>query len=160
MTEDFTAGPGNLVATVGSSGYFHDETTMGGTSPYHVYYKIAARDLSGNLSPAVAPTTVTDVVDPGLPTRFALHDNVPNPFNPLTTIRYELPVTAAVSLRIFDVSGRLVAVLKDGEVETAGRHEVVWRGRDRSGRQAAAGVYFYRMEGGGFGQTRRMVLVK
>ena len=157
---NFIAGPGNLTVTTGSSEFFHPETSMGGVSPYHVHYQIAAKDLAGNISAPVSPSTVTSTEDSALPTRFALHGNVPNPFNPLTTIRYDLPVAANVSLKIFDVSGRLVAVLKDGVRESAGRHEAVWRGRDRSGQPAAAGVYFYRMEGGGFSMTRRMVLVK
>lgn len=160
LTEGFVAGPDNLLVTVGVSGYFHPEAEMGGVSPFHVFYQVAARDLSGNISAPVAPETVSAVEGQALPARFALHDNVPNPFNPMTTIRFDLPTEARISLRIFDISGRLIAVLKNNEMESAGRHEVVWRGRDQAGQPVAAGVYFYRMEGPQFEQTRRMVLVK
>ena len=78
----------------------------------------------------------------------------------MTVIKYDLPVASRVSLKIFDISGRLIATLKNSEFEIAGRHEVVWRGRDQADRQVAAGVYFYRLEGGTFNQTRRMMLVK
>jgi len=116
--------------------------------------------------PTVASNTVTiidppsGVDEPVRPTGYALHGNVPNPFNPLTVIAYEMPVAAQVSLRVFDISGRLIATLKEGVSESAGRHEVTWTGRDHSGRQVSAGVYFFRMEAGSFAQTRRMVLVK
>jgi hypothetical protein len=149
----------NLVATVTRTDWYDPAADLAG-DPFRFHYRVAARDSSGNLGPAVAPGEVTGATDPSLPTRFALHGNVPNPFNPLTTIRYELPRTARISLRIFDVSGRLVAVLKDNETESAGRHETVWRGQDQAGRQVAAGIYFYRMEAPSFNQTRRMVLVK
>jgi flagellar hook assembly protein FlgD len=78
----------------------------------------------------------------------------------MTVIKYDLPVATRISLKIFDISGRLVATLKSNEFEAPGRHEIVWRGRDHSGQLVAAGVYFYRMEGGSFNQTQRMVLVK
>jgi len=159
LTEGFTPGPGNLIATVAISEYFDPEAGMGG-SPYHVHYQIKARDMSGNISDPAEPGDISGVDDLSLPTRFALHHNVPNPFNPMTAIKYDLPVATRVSVKIFDISGRLVAVLKNNEFETAGRHEVVWRGRDHAEQQVAAGVYFYRLEGGTFSQTRRMVLVK
>jgi lysophospholipase L1-like esterase len=116
--------------------------------------------------PTIASNSVTiidppsGVDEPVRPTGYALHGNVPNPFNPLTVIAYEMPVAAQVSLRVFDISGRLIATLKEGVSESAGRHDVTWTGRDHSGRQVAAGIYFYRMEAGSFAQTRRMVLVK
>ena len=90
---------------------------------------------------------------------FRLHA-VPNPFNPQTTIAFDLPKQTAVSLRIFDVSGRLVRALIDGEVYGQGRGEVTWNGRDNNGRQVAAGVYFYRLDVGEYSETKRMALVK
>jgi len=86
--------------------------------------------------------------------------NYPNPFNPQTTIAFELPNEQAVSLRIFDVSGRLVRELVDGEIYAQGRSEVTWNGRDDDGRQVAAGVYFYRLDAGEFSESKPMALVK
>jgi len=84
----------------------------------------------------------------------------PNPFNPQTTIEFELKERTAVDLRVFDLSGRLVKGLIVGESRSLGRHEVVWNGRDDAGRQVASGTYFYRFEAGSFSETKRMVLVK
>jgi hypothetical protein len=84
----------------------------------------------------------------------------PNPFNPQTTIAFELPESEVISLRVFDVAGRLVRVLIDGEVYEKGRHEAIWRGRDNGVRSLASGTYFYRLEAGAFQQTKRMVLLK
>ena len=89
-----------------------------------------------------------------------LHDPYPNPFNPQTTIAFEIPEQRAVSLRVFDLSGRLVKELITTEEYTPGRHEVVWNGRDDAGRQVASGTYFYRLEAGSYSETKRMVLVK
>jgi len=83
----------------------------------------------------------------------------PNPFNPHTTIRFELPRSARVRLRLFDVRGRLVRVLAD-RAFTAGLHEVSWDGRDRMGRDAATGTYFYRMEAEGVAQSRKLTLLR
>lgn len=71
-----------------------------------------------------------------LPARFLLHNSVPNPFNPMTVIKYDLPVGSRVSLRIFDVSGRLVTVLKKNVIESVGQYAVVWDGRDGAGQIA------------------------
>jgi flagellar hook assembly protein FlgD len=71
-----------------------------------------------------------------------------------------LPGAAKVSLNIYDVSGRLVRTLVSGEMVDSGPGETVWPGRDETGRQVAAGVYFYRLEAGDFIETKRMTLVK
>ena len=96
----------------------------------------------------------------GLPAVSRLHPNYPNPFNPRTTISYDLPQSAQVNLRIYDLAGREVKTLVYGEIVKAGRKEIVWSGRDNSGRQVAAGVYFYKLDTGQFSDTKRMTLVK
>jgi flagellar hook assembly protein FlgD len=89
-----------------------------------------------------------------------LDQNFPNPFNPLTTISYELARAVPVKLCVYDVAGRLVRGLRDGGVEQAGRHCVEWDGRDDRGLRVASGVYIYRLEAGDLVTTRRMVLLK
>jgi beta-glucanase (GH16 family) len=91
---------------------------------------------------------------------FTLHPCYPNPFNPVTTIGYDLQSPAIVSLAVFDVAGRLVQTLVDAEATATGHHRVVWNGLNRTGRAVAAGVYFYRLDVGGHSETRRMILVK
>ena len=84
---------------------------------------------------------------------------VPNPFNPRTVIAFELERAGNASLQVFDVAGRLIETLVDGHREP-GPYEVEWDGRDYSGQQVAAGVYFYRLQADYVRETRRMVLVK
>jgi flagellar hook assembly protein FlgD len=65
-----------------------------------------------------------------------------------------------VSLKIYDVAGHLIRVLRNAVVEPAGRHQVNWEGKNNFGQTVAAGVYFYRLEAGSFSATKRMVLMK
>jgi len=102
----------------------------------------------------------TTAVPEAKPAGLILYANTPNPLNPRTTIRYELPERAPVTLRIFDLSGRLVDVLVEGEVLTAGTHTATWTGRDSQGRAMPSGTYFYRLEAGGYSETRRMTLIR
>ena len=95
-----------------------------------------------------------------LPTTFALGQNAPNPFNPATTIAFEVPADAGlVTLSIFDVSGRKVRTLEQGNL-APGRYSRTWQGRDDSGRHISSGVYFYKLTGNGFTETRKMVVVQ
>ncbi len=83
----------------------------------------------------------------------------PNPFNPMTTIRFGLPEAADISLDVFDASGRLVKHLARGAYG-AGSYEVTWNGTDDAGRQAASGIYFTRLTAGTRRTTGRVVLVR
>ncbi|MDD3643213.1 MAG: FlgD immunoglobulin-like domain containing protein, partial [Candidatus Krumholzibacteria bacterium] len=83
----------------------------------------------------------------------------PNPFNPVTTISFTLREKGPVSLKIYDVSGRLVRTLVE-ETRGAGRHEIVWDGRNDGGRGVASGIYFCRMVATEFERTEKMVLLK
>ncbi|MGD8396335.1 MAG: FlgD immunoglobulin-like domain containing protein [Candidatus Eiseniibacteriota bacterium] len=90
----------------------------------------------------------------------ALRQNVPNPFNPHTTIRFELPVASPVTLAIYSVDGRHVRTLLDHAPLPGGSHAVIWNGRAADGAAAAAGVYCYRLEAGGAQAGRTMVMVR
>ena len=103
------------------------------------------------------PTPVEDV--PGRD-GYALYQNTPNPFNPMTVIRYTLPESAPVSLRIYDLSGRLVRVVVDGNTLAAGSHQAVWDGRDGTDRIQATGVYIYRLQTASFSEMKMMTLLK
>ena len=103
---------------------------------------------------------VSGVPEPTLPVSFALRQCFPNPFNPQTTIAFDLPKQEMATLSVFDLSGRLVKNLITAKLHTPGHHEVVWNGRDDAGRQVASGAYFYRLEAGSFSETKRMILIK
>jgi len=94
---------------------------------------------------------------PTLP--LTLDQNYPNPFNPRTTISYYLPSTGDIRLAIYDVAGRLVMDLVNGKTK-AGRREVIWEGRDWTGREIAAGAYFVRLEGKGEVRTTKILMVR
>jgi hypothetical protein len=90
---------------------------------------------------------------------YTLMPNQPNPFNPQTVIRFQLPERKHVKLQIYSVDGRLVTTLIDRPIDR-GRHSVTWQGRDSADRGVAAGTYFYRLEAGDYQAVRKMVLLK
>jgi hypothetical protein len=96
---------------------------------------------------------------PGPVARTRLYGAAPNPFNARTNVEFELAQEGLVSLRIYDVRGRLVRSLQEG-VLPAGRHGFDWDGRDGAGQSAGSGVYFYRLRSRGTELTGRCVLVK
>jgi outer membrane protein assembly factor BamB len=93
------------------------------------------------------------------PATYALHANVPNPFNPETVIAFDLAQDSPVQLVVYDVLGQQVRSLVAGFLP-AGAQRVLWDGRNQRGAQVGSGVYFYRLEAGEFVQTRRMMLLK
>jgi hypothetical protein len=152
---NFIPDAGSLVQATTAPGWV-DPDYDGGV----VYYKVTSTDFAGNESdPAVADIVTASPQTPKVAS-YVLHQNVPNPFNPATTIRYELGGAGGrVKLQIFDVSGRLVNTLIDGE-QQEGAHSVQWNGLDNTGRRVATGAYFYRLIAPGFTQTKKMVMLK
>lgn len=108
--------------------------------------------------------TVNAVTGTETPDAFvnALHQNHPNPFNPMTTIRYSIERAGRVRLAVYDVAGALVRTLVDGEQAPApGGLSVVWDGANNAGVPAASGVYFYRLTApGGYEAVKKLVLVR
>ena len=94
------------------------------------------------------------------PLAYSLYNCVPNPFNPMTTIKFDLPALSAVGLKIYDVAGHEIVTLIGNAVYSPGHHQVIWNGHDSEGKVVPAGVYFCRLVTPGFVQTTRMTLVK
>jgi hypothetical protein len=116
-------------------------------------YDLGSRAFT--LTGSIDSTTGASVVNmAGLALRTA-----PNPFNPVTTMAFDLPRRGHVTLRVYDLGGRLVATLVN-EVREAGRHEVTWRGLDARGRGQASATYVARLEAGGEERTVRLTLLK
>ena len=130
---------------------------IGGGGQSH--YKLTTVDHAGNESVPASPETVTRATDPVIPGRFVLHQNVPNPFNPVTTIRFEIARNGRVTLRVYDSTGRIVQTLVSSVLSPA-LHDARWDGRDVHGNLVASGVYFYRIDMDDFTQTKKMVLLK
>ncbi len=95
-----------------------------------------------------------------VPATFELSQNFPNPFNPVTTIRYGLPQAERVSLKIYNLLGEEVAALVNDEHKAAGYHVAIWDGRGKNGNVAASGVYVYRIRAGSFVRMRKLALIK
>ncbi|MCP4290680.1 MAG: T9SS type A sorting domain-containing protein [bacterium] len=105
------------------------------------------------------PDDLSGVDENGLPSVLALNGNYPNPFNPMTTISFDLPRSTKVDLEVFDLRGRKVQTLVS-ETMIGGQHNVVWNGTDNSGRQVSSGTYFYRLQADGKSLTNKMLLLK
>ncbi len=94
-----------------------------------------------------------------IPMVYTLHPAYPNPLNPITTIRYDLPESGIDNLSIYDMRGRQITQLVN-KIYEPGFRSVVWDGTDKLDRPVSAGVYLYQIQADGFVQTRKMVLLK
>jgi photosystem II stability/assembly factor-like uncharacterized protein len=129
---------------------FRDEDVRPGT---RYEYRLFAADRSGG-EIVSAPVAVTVPA-----ANVALLPNVPNPFNPTTTLRFVVPARERVTLAIYDVAGRHVRTLVDG-IREAGMNEAVWNGTDANGDPVASGIYVTRLEVGTQRASRTIVLLK
>jgi len=142
------------ISGAGTSPTWHEYTfTDGGVTPGGTYwYKLEEIALDGTTT-VHGPISVTLEVQV-LPTEFGLSQNFPNPFNPQTVIRYQLPEASEVRLTVYDLLGQQVEVLVDG-FEEAGVRSVVWEAEE-----VASGIYLVRMEAGDFVEARKLVVVR
>ncbi len=142
-------GIATLSAPRGGDFSYVDETALPGRS---YSYKISVIDNDGEF---FSPAADVKMPNQGI----ELSQNIPNPFNPTTTIRFSLPASERVGLAIYAADGSLVRMLVDG-VQPRGSHEVTWDGRDSAGNAVGSGVYFYRLTAGKFTDSRKMLLLK
>ena len=116
-------------------------------------------DLSTNELFYVVSFKEEEVGDIGLPTQTIVYTNYPNPFNPTTTISYDIASESNVRIDIYNIRGQKVKTLVD-EHHIAGRYKADWHGNDDNNRNVASGVYFYRMSTSDYSSTKRMLLLK
>ena len=94
-----------------------------------------------------------------IPYYYTLHQNHPNPFNPVTTLHYDLPEDAMVNITIYDMMGRVVSNLVNSQ-QNAGYKSIQWNATNNTGQPVSAGLYLYTIQAGDFRQTKNMVLLK
>jgi len=118
-------------------------------------------DLATNSQTIVTILADPEIVStiPSIPGKWSLNQNFPNPFNPMTSIQFELPEDAFVELNIFGLDGRLIKTLINSQVQ-AGHHIQSWDGLDNLGTAVSSGVYFYKLESHKFSQTKKMTLLR
>ena len=155
---------GSAAPGLGSSAVLIGHTTgtaMDVTNDQYSYYHVTATNAAGNEGGAssVENTYAGVVADKDLPLVFALKPNRPNPFASRTMIAFDLPEPYVVRLKVVDVQGRVVRVLTD-KAWPAGRHSTVWRGENDTGQLTGSGIYFVRIEAGGFTATNKVLLMK
>ena len=120
------------------------DMTMASNGPFQF-----TLDLSATLG--IDESTIPDV--------FALHNNYPNPFNPVTNITYDIPEVADVKLEIYNVMGQKIRTLATGSHEP-GRYRVLWNATNDLGQGLSSGMYIYRIQAGDFVSVRKLVLMK
>jgi len=114
----------------------------------------------GMLNETVLPSETVDNVETiAAPAVVQLNANYPNPFNPKTTIRYELPTALQVNLAVYNISGQLIKTLTQTE-QAAGAYAVVWDGTNDRGQAVPSGLYVYRLQAGEWQETQSMVLLR
>jgi hypothetical protein len=155
-------GDGDLDVAVGDDLFVRVLDVTGpatpGAAPWPGYH--GGELLQGVYSPP--PLVPTDLAGPaaGSSTALQLRPAAPNPFRAGTELRFATPTAGPVTLEIFDVHGRRVAVPLAGEPLDAGAHAVRWDGRNRSGRAVAAGVYFLRLQAGSEARSGKILRLR
>lgn len=127
------------------------------------YYWLQSVDMDGTVS-FFGPVSVDfslggETVNPGVPLVNMLDNAYPNPFNPYTTLRYQIADPGNVKIDIYNSKGQMVRSFSDNR-DAAGYYQIIWDGKDHSGRALPSGVYLCKMNSGGFSSTKKIVLAK
>ncbi len=155
--ENIIAGPDVLIDNSGVATFTARNSKI--TNRFYVVAGGKFQVISSSTPVGVAPDNAGDPVLSNLPAVFALAQNYPNPFNPSTTIRFSLPATETVRLKIYNARGQLVRTLIDGN-RAAGNYALKWHAITDNGHAVSSGIYFYRLDAGKFIQIRKMVLLR
>ena len=169
--------PGTTVQPFEKEVIYLDSLDAGGGSYYHSQFQMRFR-ATGGAGPfpnddwfidnvAIGSQLINSIDDAAQtpPATFALHGNYPNPFNPSTSIRFDIPAASEVKLIIYNSLGQEVRVLENRSFN-AGSHTSKWDGKDANGKTVASGIYFYTLQArtvGGqqyFQKTQKMILMK
>ena len=126
-----------------------------GSGSVRLYYGVQTIELSSESGIFNLRKSATTIFPPS----FSMFPAHPNPFNPITTLRYDLPTDAFVTIGVYDMLGKKIVQLVN-TTQRAGSKSVRWDATDKMGRSVGAGVYLYQIHAGEFIQTKKMVLLK
>ena len=152
---------GEMIEAAGNSTTFREYgfTDSRVESQTTYYYKLQQLDINGAVR-WYGPLSVTVTQAPSAaPEQFVLYENYPNPFNPSTTIQYDVAEASVVTLEIFDITGKLIKTLVNGE-KAAGSYSVVWDATDSAGRIVPNGAYVYRLRAGSLQFVNKLMVLK
>lgn len=155
---------------INPAGILQWRATHSGSGNFNDFGNAVCRDASGNIIVSggsnvsgfnnfctikYAPGTIgIEPIGNNIPADFTLHQNYPNPFNPVTNIKFDLPLSSLVKIKVFDISGREIAVLVNENLVT-GSYSISWNASNYT-----SGIYFYKLETENFSETKRMMQVK
>jgi hypothetical protein len=153
-----------IASTQLNPGGFNVNTMWFGFSYQYVRDDVVATpadrfELAKNVFDWMQNITNTNVTPAETPKSTKLAQNFPNPFNPSTTIKFDLKEKGFVTLKVYNVAGQLVRTLVSGEKD-ANTYTVTWDGKNDRGGAVASGIYFYKMETKDFSQTKKMVMLR
>ena len=154
----------SLFITAVESSFLQDNTYTDNDLEFNTeyFYRVSAflgywTDYSTIVS--VILESVNIVGDNDIPIVYKVHQNHPNPFNPVTSLRYDLPEDGLVNITIYDMMGRVVSNLVSSQ-QNAGYKSIQWNATNNTGQPVSAGLYLYTIQAGEFRQTKKMVLLK
>jgi hypothetical protein len=150
--------PSNGTVTVSVEGSFVYSPTTDYSGSDSFTFTVCDNSLCDTATVLITihPLSIDETI---LPKRFTLHQNFPNPFNPVTTLRYDLPENGHVNITIYDMLGRQVKTLIN-QTQDAGYRSVIWNATNDYGKPVSAGIYLYQIHAGDNMQTKKMVLLK
>ncbi|MFA5498020.1 MAG: C25 family cysteine peptidase [Candidatus Cloacimonadia bacterium] len=153
----------NSTRNYSSTGIMNHRSNVGLEYSYASVYPASASPLKGGMAVKFTTTPPDNYVSADMPTlpvtTTKLNRNYPNPFNPETTIEFDLSVSSKVQLEVYNIIGQKIRTLVDNNLET-GRHSYVWNGKDDLGRDVGSGVYLYKLKTPSTTDLRRMILIK
>lgn len=142
----------------GDSMFNMDEPVAFTEKLINVYSNSTTGDIDLYLQSRLFTDVPTETADLN-PMEFELFPNYPNPFNPTTTIKYQLPNTSFVTIKVYNIMGEEIVTLINDEVET-GFHQVVWDARNVANLDLSSGIYIYHIQAGDFVESRKMMLIR
>ncbi len=157
---------GNLIEGHGTTNEAHEYGYLDTNVVKGKLYTYQIEDIEEDTGLATRHPAIAVIAGQGMvensdtPEKFALYNSYPNPFNPETTIKFDIPHSANISLKIYDAAGRLVRTFAAGETWSGGSYSVIWNGKNDMGDVVGSGTYFCKMVTEKYSEVKQLVLLK